>query len=71
MIMLRSIAARSSWRSLVIAGKQALETLSAVLRVTKIGACSDMLSDALSGKPHQSLQPSFAALSFRAIIMFR
>ena len=29
----------------------------------KIRACSDILSDALSGKSHLSLQPSFAALS--------
>ena len=57
MIMLRSIAARSSWRSPVIAVKQASET--------------DILSDVLSEKPHQSLQPRFAALSSRAIFMFR
>ena len=37
----------------------------------KIKACSDILSDALSGKSHLSLQPSFAALSSRAIFMFR
>ena len=37
----------------------------------KIRACSDILSDTLSGKSHQSLQPSFAALSSRAIFMFR
>ena len=37
----------------------------------KIRACSDILSDALSGKSHQSLQPSFAAVSSRAISMFR
>ena len=37
----------------------------------KIWACSDILSNALSGRPHQSLQPSFAALSSRAIFMFR
>ena len=37
----------------------------------KIRACSDILSDALSGKSHQSLQPSFAELSSRAILMFR
>ena len=37
----------------------------------KIRACSDILSDALSGKSHQSLQPSFAPLSSRAIFMFR
>ena len=30
-----------------------------------------ILSDALSGKSHQSLQPSFTALSSRAIFMFR
>ena len=28
----------------------------------KIRACSDILSDTLSGKSHQSLQPSFAAV---------
>ena len=37
----------------------------------KIRAYSDILSNALSGKSHQSLQPSFAALSSRAIFMFR
>ena len=37
----------------------------------KIRACSDILSDALSGRPHQSLQPSVTALSSRAIFMFR
>ena len=37
----------------------------------KIRACSDILSDTLSGNSHQSLQPSFAALSWRAIFMFR
>ena len=37
----------------------------------KIRACFDILSDALSGRSHQSLQPSFAALSSRAIFMFR
>ena len=37
----------------------------------KIRGCSDILSDALSGKSHQSLQPSFAALPSRAIFMFR
>ena len=36
----------------------------------KIRACSDILSDVLSGKSLQSLQPSFAALSSRAIFMF-
>ena len=36
----------------------------------KIRACSDILSDELRGKPHQSLQPSFRALSSRAIFMF-
>ena len=37
----------------------------------KIRACSDILSDALSGRPHQSLQPSVTALSSRAIFIFR
>ena len=35
MIMLKSIAARSSWRSPVITVKQASETTSAALRVKK------------------------------------
>ena len=34
----------------------------------KIITCSDILSDAPSGRPHQSLQPSFTALSSRAIL---
>ena len=37
----------------------------------KIRARSDILSDALSGRPHQSLQPSVTALSSRAIFIFR
>ena len=37
----------------------------------KIRACSDILSDELSGRPHQSVQPSVTALSSRAIFMFR
>ena len=37
----------------------------------KIRVCSDILSDALSGRPHQSLQPSVTVLSSRAILMFR
>ena len=37
----------------------------------KIRACSNILSDTLSGNSHQSLWPSFAALSSRAIFMFR
>ena len=36
----------------------------------KIRACSDILPDALSGRPHQSLQPSFMALSSWTIFMF-
>ena len=58
MIMLRSIAALV--RNYI--GRPSSE---------KIRACSDILSDTLSGKSHQSLQPSFAALSSRAIFMFR
>ena len=71
MIMLKSIAARLSWRSLVITVKQASETTSVALRVKKIRAHSDILSDALSGESIQSLQPSFAVLSSRAIFVFR
>ena len=71
MIMLNSIAARSSWQSPVITVKQATETTSATLRVKKKRACSDILSDALSGKSRQSLRPSFVVLSFRAIFMFQ
>ena len=37
----------------------------------KIRASSDILSDKLSGKSHQSLQPSFAGLSSRAIFIVR
>ena len=37
----------------------------------KIRACSDILPDALRGRPHQSLQPSFTALSPWAIFMFQ
>ena len=69
-IMLRSIAASSPWWSPVIVVKQASDTASAVLRVKK-RASSDILPDVLSGRPHQSLQPSFKALSTRAIFMFR
>ena len=35
----------------------------------KIMTCSDILSDTTSGRPHQSLQPSFTALSSRAILI--
>ena len=55
----------------VITVKQASETTSAALRVKKIRACSDILSDASRGKSHQSLQLSFAVLSSQAIFMFR
>ena len=37
----------------------------------QLRARSDILSDALIGRPHQSLQLSFTALSSRAIFMFR
>ena len=33
-------------------------------------ACSEILSDALSGRSHQSQQPIFTALSSQAIFMF-
>ena len=33
-------------------------------------ACFNIFSDALSGRPHQSLQPSFTALSSQVIFMF-
>ena len=69
-IMLRSIAASSPWWSPVIVVKRASDTASAVLRVKK-RASSDILPDVLSGRPHQSLQPSFKTLSTRAIFMFR
>ena len=35
----------------------------------ELRACSDILSGALSGRPHQSEQPSFTALSSRAIFI--
>ena len=69
-IMLRSIAASSPWWSPVIVVKQASDTASAVLRVKK-RASFDILLDVFGGRPHQSLQPSFKALSTRAIFMFR
>ena len=68
--MLRSIAASSPWWSPVIVVKQASDTASAVLRVKK-RASFDILLDVFGGRPHQSLQPSFKALSTRAIFMFR
>ena len=37
----------------------------------QLKTCSDIISDVLSGRPHQSLQRSFKALSSRAIFMFR
>ena len=37
----------------------------------QLRACSGVLSDVLIGKPHQSLHPSFTALSSQAISMFR
>ena len=37
----------------------------------QLRACSDILSVALSGRLHQSLQPSFTALSSRTIFMLR
>ena len=69
MIMLKSIAARSSWRSPVITAS--LRNYTGRPSSEKIRACSDILSDALSGRPHQSLQPSSMALSSQAIVMFR
>ena len=70
MIMLKSIATRSSRLSLVITIKLASETTSATFRV-KNKSLLWYHSDELSGKSHQSLQPSFASLSSRAIFMFR
>ena len=67
-IMLRSIAASLSWRSPVIEVKQASHRPPFQW---KIRPFSDILSNALRGRPHQSLQPSFTALSSRAIFMFR
>ena len=36
----------------------------------QLRACSDILSNALSGRPHQSQQSSCAALSSRATLIF-
>ena len=68
-IMLRSIAARSSISS--HHSKASFRSYIGRPSSEKIRACSDILSDALSGKSHQSLQSSFAVLSSRAIFMFR
>ena len=51
--------------------RMASKQTSTISTSEKIRACSDILSDTLSGKSIQSLQPSFAALSSRAIFMFR
>ena len=71
MIMLKSDGARLSWRSPVIAVTGNLRNYIGRPSSEKIRAYSDILSNALSGKSHQSLQPSFAALSSRAIFMFQ
>ena len=59
-------AASSSWRSPFITVKQDLEITSAALRANNCELA--LLSFPM---PHQSLQPSFTALSSRAIFMFR
>ena len=68
-IMLRSIAASSSWRTPVIAENEASEVISGASS-EQLRACSDILSHTLSGRPHQSQQPNFKALSSRAIFIF-
>ena len=64
-IMLRSTAASSSWRSLVIAGKQASEITSAALRVNDWELVL-IFFRCVEGRPHQPHQP---ALSSREILM--
>ena len=68
-IMLRSVAAISSWRSPPSQWSKP-QKLHRPPSSEKIRACSDILFDELRGRPHQSLQPSFRALSSRAIFMF-
>ena len=71
MIVLRSIAATLSRRSPVIALKQALELHRTPFEwTTKSLLWSDILSDAWSGRPHESQQSSFTMLSSRAIFMY-
>ena len=65
--VLRSIAASLSWRSPVIALKQALELHRTPLEWT---TKSLLWSDILSGRPHESQQSSFTMLSSRAIFMY-
>ena len=59
-IMLRSIAEV----------KKTSENLNGRLKSEQLRACFDILSDALSGRLHQSQQASFTALSSHAIFMF-
>ena len=66
MIMLKFIMAISGHNS-----KASLRNYIGHPSSEKIRVYSDILSDALSGMSHKSPQPSFAALSSRAIFMFR
>ena len=64
-IMLRSMRlAISSYRS-----EASLRNYIGRPSSEQLKGCSDILSNALSGRPHQSQQPSFTALSSREIFI--
>ena len=64
-IMLRSMRlAISSYRS-----EASLRNYIGRPSSEQLKGCADILSNALSGRPHQSQQPSFMALSSRAIFI--
>ena len=71
-ILLRFIAARLSWRSPVIAHRSEASLRYYIGRPSseQPRACSNTLSDALTGRPRRSQQPSFTMLSFRARAIF-
>ena len=71
-ILLRFIAARLSWRSPVIAHRSEASLRYYIGRPSseQPRACSNTLSDALTGRPRWSQQPSFTMLSFRARAIF-
>ena len=65
--MLGCIAACSSWSSPATVVKKFHRP---PFGWTELWACFNILFDALSGRSHQSQQPSFSGLSSRAIFLF-
>ena len=50
--------------------ESSIEITSTALRCERLRACSDILSDAWSGRPYETQQPSFTVLLSRAIFMW-